>query len=242
MNIFRWIFPANQHVPTITLLALLCPFFANARVIPAMTHLGDTAIRHLVIPADITEIGEMAFADCFNLEHIEFAPGSRLKEIGRSAFAGCTALKEIVLPETIKKLNPHAFAYCFSLEKAILPNGLESIGNNAFSECRGLREAILPESVTLLESYAFSGCISIKRAVLPANSSLLGELIFSGCRNLEEIIELSPIPPEFDCKSFIFEPDEDKLYDRCKLIVAAGKEESFRKAQGWKLFRRISSE
>lgn len=222
-------------------LILLCPFGAGARVIAAQAHLGDTTLRVLTIPANVTAIGEMAYAGCANLERIEFAPGSRLKEIGRSAFAGCTSLKEIVLPKGVKKLAPHAFAYCFSLEKAVMPEGLESIGNNAFSECLSLREAIVPSSVRLLESYAFSECISLRRAVLPANPSLLGELMFSGCRALEEIVELSPTPPEFDCKSFIFEPDEDALYRGCTLRVATGKEETYRNAPGWKLFFKITS-
>lgn len=222
-------------------LVLLCALNAGARVIPAQAHMGDTTLRVITIPADITTIGELAYAGCSNLERIEFAPGSRLKEIGRSAFAGCRALKEIVLPDGVKKLSPHAFAYCFSLETAILPQGLESVGNNAFSECRSLREAVLPNSVTLLESYAFSECVSLRRAVLPANPSLLGELMFSGCRSLEEIVELSPAPPEFECKSFIFEPDEEALYRQCTLKVAPGKEESYRKAHGWQMFRKIKS-
>lgn len=218
---------------------MLCPLTVGARVISAQAHMGDTTLRSLTIPADVTEIGEMAYAGCANLERIEFANGSRLKEIGRSAFAGCTALKEIVIPAGVIKLAPHAFAYCFSLEKATLPEGLKSIGNNAFSECRSLREAILPKSVTLLESYAFSECINLRRAVLPANSSLLGELIFSGCRALKEIVELSSKPPEFDCKSFIFEPDEEALYRQCTLRVTPGEEERYSSAPGWKLFRNI---
>ncbi len=223
----------------ILLALLLCPLSLGARVIPEQAHMGDTTLRSITIPADVTSIGELAYAGCSNLERIEFAPGSRLKEIGRSAFAGCTALKEIVLPGGLKKLAPHAFAYCFSLQSAKLPAGLQSIGNNAFSECRSLTEAIVPNSVTLLESYAFSGCISLRRAVLPANPSLLGELIFSGCSSLEEIVELSATPPEFDCKSFIFEPDEDSLYRQCTLLVTPGKEESYREAHGWKMFLRI---
>ena len=226
----------------ILILALLYPLCAEAKVIPAQAHMGDTTLRLITIPADVTSIGELAYAGCSNLERIEFAPGSRLTEIGRSAFAGCTSLKEIVLPKSLKKLAPHAFAYCFSLEKISLPVGLQSIGNNAFSECRSLREAILPRSVTLLESYAFSECISLRRVVLPANRSLLGELMFSGCRALEEIVELSPEPPEFDCNSFIFEPDETELYRQCTLRVASGKAELYRNTHGWNMFESIVPE
>ena len=87
-----------------------------------------------------------------------------------------------------------------------------------------------------LESYAFSECVSLESAVMPANRNMLGELIFSGCRNLSRLTVMSPVPPTFDCNSFIFEPDETELYKNCRLLVPEGKEAAYKSARGWCLF------
>ncbi len=56
----------------------------------------------------VTGVDGSAFADCSQLEQIEFESG--IKFIGNSAFTGCSNLREVLLPESIE-----AFGYsCFS--------------------------------------------------------------------------------------------------------------------------------
>ena len=56
----------------------------------------------------VTGVDGSAFADCSQLEEVEFESG--IKFIGNSAFTGCSNLREVLLPETIE-----AFGYsCFS--------------------------------------------------------------------------------------------------------------------------------
>ncbi len=56
----------------------------------------------------VTGVDGSAFADCSQLEQVEFESG--IKFIGNSAFMGCSNLREVLLPETIE-----AFGYsCFS--------------------------------------------------------------------------------------------------------------------------------
>ena len=139
-------------------------------------------------------------------------------------------------PVRVRDIQAHAFAYCPNLRRIDVPEGVGHIGSNAFCFCTRLEEAVLPSSVTELESYAFAECDSLRRAVLPANPKMLGELIFEGCRNLEEIVELSPVPPAFDCGSTLFDPLEACMYRRCRLTVPPASESAYRAAPGWSHF------
>ena len=87
-----------------------------------------------------------------------------------------------------------------------------------------------------LESYAFAGCSNLKKVVLPENDNMLGELLFTGCDNIEEIVCLSENPPVFDCNSPLFDPLENEILSRCRLIVLPESEQKFREAPVWSLF------
>lgn len=199
---------------------------------------GCTSLEQVVIMESAgmgVELGEGCFSGCTSLRYVNIKNKS-LKALPKAAFSWCESLAEIRIPKSLKDIGAHCFAYCSSLKEITLHDGIEHIGNNAFSRCSSLTEVRVPDSVTELESYAFSDCINLESATLPANSSLLGELIFSGCGNLRDLWEMSPIPPKFDCESFIFEPDEVALYRQCRLHVPPASEHLYVNAPGWCLF------
>lgn len=53
--------------------------------------------------------------------------------IGQSAFAGCTSLRSITLPDSLKTIGDSAFKDCIEIESVDLPEGLKTIGDSAFS-------------------------------------------------------------------------------------------------------------
>lgn len=201
--------------------------------------LGCTALRSLTLPSSVKTIGQGAFRECSALK--EAVLPRSLTKLPRYAFAWCSSLESVQGATAITDIAAHAFAYCASLKSFYFPSTLLHIGSNAFSFCGSLTEIALPASITELESYAFSECVSLKKATLPANSHLLGELIFSGCRALEEITELSPTPPKFDCESTLFEPTEAYLYTRCRLLVPASSLPLYRRSPSFRLFSHIST-
>lgn len=196
--------------------------------------LGCTRLRSVDLPASVRRIGEGAFRECSSLGTVVVP--KRVAALPRYAFAWCSGLREVRLPAGLRDIGSHAFIYCGSLESVSIPASVTHVGSNAFTLCTSLREVALPPSVTELESYAFAGCSSLERAELPANGHLLGELIFSGCRALREIREMSPVPPEFDCSSTLFEPEEDYMYKRCRLVTRPDAVPLYRRAAGWSRF------
>lgn len=54
-----------------------------------------------------------------------------------------------------------AFAYCSSLTSINIPDSVTSIGANAFSGCRSLTSINIPDGVTSIGEGAFSGCSAL---------------------------------------------------------------------------------
>ena len=78
--------------------------------------------------------------------------GYDVTEIGGSAFAGCTNVKEIKLPETLETIGYYAFGSCTGLESIKIPSKVKTIGREAFEYCSSLKEINLPESIETLGS------------------------------------------------------------------------------------------
>lgn len=191
----------------------------------------------IVVPEGVEAVPDYAFYEFGEVRSVVLPESVTV--IGKSAFAWCESLQEVVLPSGLLDIGAHAFAYCAMLKGVELPPVLTHIGNNAFSRCTSLERISIPDSVTELESYAFSDCFSLSEIVMPANNSLLGELIFSGCCQLTRLVESSPVPPTFDCESYIFEPDERECYERCVLVVPEESYDAYASNPSWGRFMRI---
>ena len=98
-----------------------------------------------------SEILQYAFERCTNLTSVDFGTG--WKEIGTNAFFGCSALKDIVLPEGVEYIRNGAFNGA-AIEAIHLPNTLKGIEKNAFV-CEKLKTITIPASVEKIEKFAF---------------------------------------------------------------------------------------
>lgn len=67
-----------------------------------------TDLRTVKIPDSVTRIGGHAFYGDSSLEYVLLSPGSKLQEIGSSAFRCCDSLTEITLPRNVY-INERAF-------------------------------------------------------------------------------------------------------------------------------------
>jgi len=92
----------------------------------------------ITIPASVTSIGTMAFADCHALSSVLFAAGSRLQSIGFAAFVSCVSLTSIVLPHGLSVLANHVFAHNTSLSSIVIPSSVVHIGDWVFHDTPNL--------------------------------------------------------------------------------------------------------
>ena len=83
----------------------------------------------VVIPASVTYEGKT-----YSLTNIDV-----------DAFAYCSGLTSVTIPNSVKYIGNEAFLSCSSLTSVTIPNSVTLIGNNAFVDCSGLRKVIVPD-------------------------------------------------------------------------------------------------
>ena len=95
-------------------------------------------ITTIKIPATVTTINSYAFYMVYNLEKVEIAEGSQLKELGVCAFCWNERLRSINLPEGLQTIGAVAFGGN-GMEQITLPSTLRYLGEGAFNESYNLR-------------------------------------------------------------------------------------------------------
>lgn len=66
--------------------------------------------------------------------------GDGVTNIVNNAFADCSALTEISIPNSVSKIELAAFSDCSALESVSIPGSVKSIGENAFADCTALKD------------------------------------------------------------------------------------------------------
>ena len=87
--------------------------------------------------------------------------------IGDYAFRGCTTLTSITIPDSVMSIASSAFRECTGLTSVTIGNGVTSIGYSAFEGCTGLISVTIGNSVTSIGDYAFAGCSSLTSMTIP---------------------------------------------------------------------------
>lgn len=133
----------------------------------------------------VKTIGANAFADCSSLTSITL-PQS-LTNIENLAFARCTALQNINIPQDVTNIGVSAFLRCKSLTNITIPSGVTSIKTSAFALCTSIKSIELPDHLVSIGNSAFTGCYSLESVVIPSGVTYVGEFAFSYCTSLASI-------------------------------------------------------
>lgn len=114
---------------------------ASLKAVGKTTFFRLDKLRTVTLGENITEINVSAFSSCANLEVVNFPSALANGEcvIYSNAFAGCTALKSIELPEGVKFSGSGQFKDCTALESVTLPDSLTELGTDMFSGCANVK-------------------------------------------------------------------------------------------------------
>lgn len=117
-------------------------------------------ITSITLPPTITAIPGGTFFGCKDLKDVNLP--SELKIIGAAAFAECTALEELFVPESVTDFGcdtrygykSYVFGECRNLKKINIPSNFTSIPEGCFKNS-GLNTMLIPETMTSLETGCF---------------------------------------------------------------------------------------
>ena len=105
--------------------------------------------------------------------------------IGWRAFENKVNLKKIILPDTLLYIDNFAFAGCTALEYIDLPDSLKTIYRCVFSNS-GIKKLDMPDNVDL-DSFACADCPNLESVKLPKNLNHLSLKCFENTPKLKSI-------------------------------------------------------
>ena len=126
---------------------------------------------NLTIPStieghNVVTIGKHAFHESGNstnghtIKNLVISEG--IQRIELLAFAECTNLEIVKLPESLTFLDAQTFLQCSKLNLINIPSKIKSIGDSAFQET-GFTEFDIPENIKSIDSRALGICSKLER-------------------------------------------------------------------------------
>ena len=158
--------------------------------------LNDQEVTDLIIPNNVTTIGDYSFYSCSGLKSVTIGDG--VTNIGKYAFDGCSGLTSITIGNSVTSLVDGLFSGCSSLTSVAIPNNVTSIGSSAFASCSGLAAITIPNSVINIDNGAFYGCSGLNSIVVESGNS-----VYDSRGNCNAIIETSTNTLICGCKNTI---------------------------------------
>ena len=119
--------------------------------------------------------------------------------VGTEAFAMCTGLKEVLLPDGMKIIAPNLFWGCTDLERVELPDSITEIhgssdwmtggreNSGAFAGCASLKSITIPPNVKAIPYNTFQNCTSLEEVSIPDGVTVIGERAFRNCVSLKRV-------------------------------------------------------
>lgn len=149
---------------------------------------GSLNLRSVIIPDNVTSIGNFAFNKCSSLQSIIIGKG--IINIGDYAFHVCTNLNNVIIPDSVTNVGSNAFSDCNSLINIVIPNSVTSIGNKAFYRCVNLTSAVISSSVTSIGKCTFQRCSNLRSVVILNSVENIDSSVFKSCYNLHTVYYL----------------------------------------------------
>ena len=153
---------------------------------------GCTALTGIAIGDNVTVIGDYTFENCTSLASVVFSSGNAIEMLGSSPyiesaiFRNTTALKSIVLPNSVKVIGANLFEGS-GIETIQLSESLTAISEYAFAGCASLKSLTVPASVVAVYDYAFLDCSALTGVEFSAGVESFGTAIFMNCTSLASV-------------------------------------------------------
>lgn len=120
--------------------------------------------------------------------------GYKVVGMGDGVFKGKTALRTVVIPDSVETIGDSAFENCSNLLNVQLPNSVTSIGYWAFRDCDRLKQIEIPKSLETTEhnglppqSGVFYNCNNLKTIIFEDGITKIPQCLFANCTGIEEM-------------------------------------------------------
>jgi hypothetical protein len=181
-----------------------CYMITNVTMGNGLTQIGDEAFRgcgwnggwhQVFIPASVTTIGNLAFADCPIWDIAVDPLNSHFTSLNGVLFTKdmttliqCPAVKfgSYLMPNSVMNILDRAFSFT-SLTDITIGNAVTNLGNGAFAASSYLTTVSLGQSLIKIGDAAFQQCDGLGDVTIPDSVTSIGDEAFDRCRNLTNI-------------------------------------------------------
>ena len=155
----------------------------NITALPTQAFYKSTNVENLILPNTLTTIGEEMF---YHSALKTIVIPESVETIERAAFCGCENLSSFEIPARVKTIEEEVFCYCRSLTSIEILANVKTIGDGAFS-MSALTSIKIPTNVETIGNEAFSDCESLTSIEILANVKTIGNNVFSLCKSLKTV-------------------------------------------------------
>ncbi len=151
-------------------------------------HMGTSYPNLTKVTLTNTEIlPDYAFANCTTISDINLP--EKLEKIGQSAFINCTVLPGVDIPENVTSVGTYVFKNCDAFAKPVALGSVNRIPDYAYLGCDGITDlADIPESIIKIGEYAFKDCANITGGNIAEQIVSIAQYAFNNCTGLESAV------------------------------------------------------
>ena len=173
---------------------------------------GSESYRHdnFVIPANISGVGNYAFAGCSQLYCNNFQIPLTLKNIDTYAFLNCSNLKGDVVFHELCTLLTHSFDGCTGLTSVEIFSDISS-ASYAFQNCTSLKKVTLHSPITSLPNYFLANCTSLEEVIIPSSVTKFGVYSLKGLSGIKYVLFENETPATIYSSTFNGFPTTGKM-------------------------------
>ena len=213
---------------------------------PAVTTIGYAAFFNcfsltLIEMPEVRTIGNEAFSFCFSLASV-YMP--LVETLSNYAFNTCQALTSVYIPASCTSIDFNPFAGCTALKEIVVeesnPNYSSADGilydkgkTTLISWPTAEGDIDIMPSVTTIENSAFGGCSALTSVDIPASVTMIGNYAFNDCDALTAVYCHWEQPLECD-PGFT-----DEALMNATLYVPVGTIDAYGKVDPWRNFWNI---